>query len=266
MWLRYHLNLYLSGNLSMKYKIIIQYDGLGYKGWQRLPHEPKTIQQTVETVLNTLLNETIELTASGRTDAGVSALRQTAAFECSAVLNARTFLKSVNEILPDDIAITDISRANRHFHPRKDAIVKTYAYCISLDPKPDVFIARHIYVPETTALNIYAMEQAAKHLCGTHDFSAYTTDKSDKCHIRTINDISLTLHTRPSGKNMLVICFTGNGFLYNMVRILSGTILEAGLGHINASDIPAITNSLKRENAGPTLPSNALFLCDVLYN
>ncbi len=251
----------------MYYKITIQYDGLAYKGWQRLPDNPKTIQQTIENTLSEFTNETIHISGSGRTDAGVSAVGQTANFECKKELNINS-LQYINNLLPCDIRITQIESVSKSFHARKSAVSKTYAYCIALDDneKPDVFASKYLYTPHQGKLNLKKMRSCADNLIGTHDFSAFTTEKrKDKSHIRTITDITFDITETVSGKKILIIKVSGNGFLYNMVRIIAGTLVFAGVGKINPMDIPNIIQSKKRINAGPTLPSNALFLCEVRY-
>lgn len=253
------------------YKITLSYDGSAYKGWQRLVNCPDTIQQSVETILSEYTGENIYITGSGRTDAGVHAIAQTANFAVSSPVFQDTFSKDVNAKLPADIRITSISQVSKSFHSRKSATDKTYAYCISLDSKPDVFSARYVYNPYLKNpsahinFNIKLAQQAASLLTGSYDFSAFTTDKSDKSHLRTINSIKLETRKNPSGKSYLVMLFNGNGFLYNMVRILAGTLWEVGTGIIPPSDITLILNRKNRALAGPTLPSNALFLVNVNY-
>lgn len=252
----------------MHYKICIQYDGLSYKGWQRLPDNPKTIQETIENALSALTGEAIHISGSGRTDAGVSAKGQVADFFCSKALDVSCLL-NLNSLLPSDISVTDISEVPYEFHARKSATLKTYAYCIALDDniKPDVFAARYLYTPHQGNLNLEAMQQAANYIVGTHDFSAFTTDKrKDKSHVRTVTDIQFETITCTNGSDILIIKVTGNGFLYNMVRIICGTLIFAGVGKIAPNHIPEILKSRKRINAGPTLPSNALFLCKVYYD
>lgn len=264
------------------YKITICYDGAQYKGWQRTaeeasmsaPQPSKSIQGTLEAALSQYLGIAATITGSGRTDAGVSAVAQTANFYTDSELNLTNFLPDINQLLPDDIRIKAIEAVPLSFHSRKNALSKTYGYYISLDSKPDVFSYRHTYNPSLPPImyscavlpDMDAMRCAADALMGTHDFSAFTTDKTPgKSHIRTINNIDFSYIDTPSGKPVLAITVNGNGFLYNMVRIIAGTLLCVGLKKIPAQDIPAILRNGIRKNAGPTLPSNGLFLLEVFY-
>lgn len=258
------------------YILQISYDGTAYNGWQRLKDTPNTIQGRLETMLSALLPEPVTLRGSGRTDAGVHALAQTADFFCSTPFDPADLLQKANDRLPSDIRILSISLAPKGFHSRKSCVQKTYAYCISLDARPDVFILRYLYHPARSPLmitpcpdklnipDVSAMRKAAQLLTGTHDFSAFTTDKSDRSHIRTLSAIGIKIIQKRQS-TLLAIIFTGDGFLYNMVRILAGTLLEIGYGKKPPEAISDILASGKRENAGPTLPSNALFLCRTDY-
>lgn len=258
------------------YVITLQYDGTAHCGWQRLTAQPNTIQQILEDTLSKYFGETVKISGSGRTDAGVHALCQYADFFCKSTLSPKAlseFPSTINSMLPDSIAVTGISLADKNFHSRKSCIGKTYVYCVSLDLKPDVFIRKYLYNPSDTPLrlanfsffNMEKMRKAADFLCGTHDFSAFTSDKSkNKSFVRTIREINIyEKNIRQS--NVLVMEFTGDGFLYNMVRILAGTLLFAGLEKINPQDIPYILEKGDRALAGPTLPPNGLFLVKPYY-
>lgn len=278
------------------YLITIAYDGSRYYGWQRLKNQPKTIQGILENSLSNYMSEKIHIHGSGRTDAGVSAIAQTADFLCSynieneaddsdtSETSEMSFLNAVNKTLPGDIQITSIRLldnsipAQKHFNARKSAVEKHYRYTISLSSKTNPFNHKHIYNMIDAPINLnykrdfdYAyidddnMKQCVSYLCGVHDFSAFTTDKNpEKSHIRTLNkiEISYIYSIYPA----LQFDFYGEGFLYNMVRILSGTLLLAGLGKIKAAQIPDIIASKKRKYAGPTLPSNGLTLVSVKYD
>lgn len=258
------------------YLITIQYDGTAHAGWQRLADNPNTIQQILENALSGLLSETIRITGSGRTDAGVHALCQCADFYCKKEITPdilNTFPAAMSRLLPDSIAVTSITVVGSAFHSRKSCVGKTYAYCTSLHLKPDIFARKYLYCPADTPLKLphspvldyEAMQTAAGLLCGEHDFHAFTSDKStEKSFVRTLENISI-YEKDLSGGRILVMEFTGNGFLYNMVRILAGTLLFVGLNKIPAKNIPAILEAGKREAAGPTLPSNGLFLVRPYY-
>ena len=259
------------------YIITIQYDGAAHNGWQRLKSQPNTVQQIVEDTLSELLKEPIKISGSGRTDSGVHAVCQYADFFCNKKFSAKEldeFPYAVNSILPGSIAVTSITHTDKNFHSRKSCTGKTYAYCVSLDLKPDVFIRKYLYCPsdtplrlsEKTSFNMEAMKNAADFLCGTHDFSAFTSDKSkEKSFVRTIREIKI-YEKAVNQRKILIMEFTGDGFLYNMVRILSGTLLWAGLGKIKSENIPDIIMKGDRALAGPTLPPNGLFLVKPYYN
>lgn len=260
------------------YAMKISYDGSAYRGWQRLKHTPDTVQGRLEDVLSHLLMQPAALRGSGRTDAGVHALAQTADFFCSKKLNCADFLAKANARLPEDIRILTVFPVQPAFHSRKSCLQKTYAYCVSLNAKPDVFTTRYTYHPATTPLmlppdsdynallGLDLMQKAAAMLIGTHDFSAFTSDKqNNRSHVRTLTDITFQIQQHPHAV-ILVLKFTGNGFLYNMVRILAGTLLEVGFGRRNTDEIPGILNSRIRSMAGPTLPPNALFLCQTNFD
>lgn len=259
------------------YVITIAYDGSDFNGWQRLKTRTDTVQAVLEEAVSKYFKEIIKITGSGRTDAGVHAVSQTADFYCNNKSKLLPCTDDINKLLPSTIRITSLKSASSDFHSRKSAVSKTYAYCISLNKKCDVFTSKYVCNPTAAPvmygcpddyihLNVKAMEQAAKILTGTYDFSAFTTDKTTgKSHIRTINYIKLSTLRQPSGKDILVIKYNGNGFLYNMVRIISGTLLLVGLNKISPDSVDGILQSRLRRNAGPTLPANALFLCEVQY-
>lgn len=260
------------------YLITIQYDGSAHRGWQRLANEPDTVQGILENALSAYFKESIRITGSGRTDAGVHALRQYADFFCRASLNIQDtqFLTDFNKTLPSDIRVTSIRPVSAGFHSRKSAVSKTYTYYTMLSGKPDVFFKNYAYCPADTPFRLKNADQpplsypemrtAADALCGTHDFTSFTSDKTPgKSHVRRIDSVTVDTVTLPSGIELLRFTFCGNGFLYNMVRILSGTLLSVGLGQIPAAQIPAIIEGKSRPLAGPTLPPCGLFLTDVTY-
>lgn len=270
------------GLIMHHYIITVSYDGSSFNGWQRLSENDNTIQHIIEKTLSGLLLENISLRASGRTDAGVHAICQTADFFCRHCPDD-DLLYAANKELPKTIKITSLTPVSGNFHSRKSALSKTYVYALSLSPVKDVFGRKYVYSPADSPVNttiapknnstntdfnidIDKIRQAATLLTGTHDFSAFTTDKTPgKSHVRTIFSIDINIHTTKSGKKILLMEFTGSGFLYNMVRILSGTLLYCGLGKITPDSIPELLQSGLRCNAGPTLPGYALFLKKVHY-
>lgn len=242
------------------YKLLIQYDGTKYSGWQKQGNTSNTICGKIEEVLSKLFNETIELQGSGRTDAGVHAKGQVANFHCTHNIACNAIVKYSNQYLPEDIRILEAALTDSRFHSRLNARCKTYTYRIDNSVIEDVFsrkYAYHIAIP----LDIAAMKEAAASLIGTYDFVGFSSLKRvKKSTVRTIYSIDINVQ-----HNMIAITYKGDGFLYNMVRILSGTLVEVGLGHISPSYVPNIIKSCDRQLAGPTLPPQGLYLMDVTY-
>ncbi len=235
------------------------YDGTRYRGWQRLPGKDDTIQGKLETTLSRILEEEIEISGSGRTDAGVHALGQVANFRCANTMPAGEILEHLRRYLPEDIGIYSCRDVSPRFHARLNAREKTYRYRIWNSEAPCVFQRRYAAVmPET--LDISAMEQAAAHLVGQHDFSAFCGNaKMKKSTVRFIRSIEILREGEE-----LQLFFTGNGFLHNMVRILVGTLVEVGRGQRQADSIPELFGG-KRAEAGFLAPPQGLCLMEVDY-
>ena len=248
--------------MSQNYKMIIQYEGTRYDGWQKQGNTENTIQGRLEKVLERMAGCPVEVHGSGRTDAGVHAMGQVANFhlpdgyrpdaEC-----IRTYL---NQYLPDDIAITELIMVPERFHSRLSAVKKIYTYQIETGTKKNVFSRRTCY-GLGQALDITAMQKAAELLCGTHDYKSFCGNKKmKKSTVRTIEKIEF----EQSGSR-LHIYFTGNGFLQQMVRILTGTLIEVGQGKCAPDKITRILDAQDRQAAGPTAPAQGLFLVNVGY-
>lgn len=244
----------------MNYKLTIQYDGSRYDGWQRQGNTDNTIQGKLENVLSRLIGEEVEIHGAGRTDAGVHAEGQVASVKLPGNLSASEIMAYLNQYLPEDIAVTAAEATDERFHARLSAIGKVYRYSIRLGTAPDVFRRKYQYRVED-ALDVDAMKQAAEQLTGTHDYRAFCSNKRyKKSTIRTVSSIDIAV----DGANM-DITFRGNGFLYNMVRILTGTLLEVGQGLRTADEMSAILESLDRTRAGKTAPAQGLTLVQVEY-
>ncbi len=242
------------------YKMIIQYEGGRYNGWQRQGNTPNTIQEKFENVLFRMTGQKTEIFASGRTDAGVHALAQTANFKCNTDMSCDEIMSYINRYLPEDIAVLSIEEVNERFHSRLNAKSKTYEYSICAVKKPDVFTRRTVYYIDKYP-DIDKMRKASQKLLGTHDFKGFSSvGKTKKSTVRTINSIEIT-----ENGSYINIRINGNGFLYNMIRIISGTILEIGLGKAEDNCIDFIFKTNKREYAGTTLPPKGLKLAEVLY-
>ena len=240
-------------------RLDICYDGTRYRGWQRLPGKDDTIQGKLETALSRILGEPIEISGSGRTDAGVHAWGQVANFHCESTMPACEILENLRRYLPEDIGIYSCRDVSERFHARLNAKEKTYRYRIWNSEIPCVFERRFVTVmPET--LDTDAMNQAARHLLGQHDFAAFCGNaKMKKSTVRYIR----SLQVERSGEE-IHITVTGNGFLHNMVRIIVGTLVEAGRGDRSADSIPVLFEG-KRADAGFLAPAQGLCLMEVYY-
>ena len=240
-------------------RLDICYDGTRYRGWQRLPGKDDTIQGKLETTLSRLLGEDIEISGSGRTDAGVHARGQVATFHTESTMPCTEILAGLRRYLPEDIGIYSCKDVSTRFHARLNAKEKTYRYRIWNSELPCVFDRRFVTVlPEE--LNVEAMRSAAAYLIGEHDFSAFCGNpRFKKSTVRFIRSLEIE---RQGAE--LVIEVTGNGFLHNMVRIIVGTLIEVGRGERSADSVPALFGG-KRADAGFLVPGQGLCLMEVYY-
>lgn len=237
----------------------ICYDGSRYKGWQRLSGTENTLQGKLEQTLSRILSEPIELFGSGRTDAGAHAMGQVANFHCENPMPCEEILSALRRYLPEDIGIESCQEVAPRFHARLNCKAKTYHYRIWNSEKPCVFQRRFVYVmPEP--LDVEKMQKTAKLFIGTHDFSAFCANKKmKKSTVRTLTEISV----KREGEE-IVLSFTGDGFLYNMVRIMVGTLIEIGLHKRQTESISALFGA-KREESGFLAPAQGLCLMEVEY-
>lgn len=240
------------------YRLTLCYDGTRYRGWQRLPNAD-TIQGRLECALSEIFGESIEIHGSGRTDAGVHAAAQVASF-CAQELPAAQVLAKLRAALPADIGAMALDYAPERFHARLSATEKTYTYRIHNSETPDIFLRKYrVQIPQK--LDLESMQRAAKKLCGTHDFIAFCSNKHyKKSSVRTLKRIDFL----QEGEN-LTISLCADGFLYNMARILVGTLIEIGLGKREPESIEEIFASKRRESAGETAPAKGLCLTEVRY-
>ena len=242
------------------YKLTLCYDGTRYRGWQRQGNTPNTIQEKVESALSRVLNQPVETAASGRTDAGVHARAQVVSFRAKTDRTPEEILAELRAALPADIGAVSLEEAPPRFHARLNAKGKTYVYRVWNSDLPDVFERRY-RVSQPRALDLDAMRKAASALCGEHDFTSFCSDKRmKKSPVRRVDAIDVVREG-----DEVRICFTGNGFLWNMVRILAGTLLEDGLGEREADSMAAILDARDRAAAGKTAPAQGLILWEVFY-
>lgn len=244
-----------------RYKGIIAYDGTGFSGYQIQPNK-RTVQSELEAALSKMHKGIeVKVSASGRTDAGVHAKGQVIHFDSPLQIPEERWAVALNSLLPEDISILSIEKVNAMFHARYDAVGKEYRYRLYLSGKKDPF-QRHFAYQYPYPLNIEAMKQASRFLIGKpHDFTSFCSAKTEvEDKIRMIHMIEFLTE-----EEFLTIRFVGNGFLYNMVRILVGTLLEVGSGERSPKEIPMILEKKDRSAAGRTAPAHGLYLWEVFY-
>lgn len=239
-------------------RLDICYDGSRYKGWQRLATTHNTVQEKLETTLSRILSEPIEISGSGRTDAGTHAKGQVANFHCSSAMPEEDILAELRRYLPEDIGIYSCRSVSPRFHARLNAKTKTYCYRVWNSSAPCVFDRKYVHVVDDD-LDVDLMACAAQDFIGTHDFGAFCAHKSNKSTQRHIH----AFEVQRIGDE---ICFTvtGNGFLHHMVRIMVGTLLEIGRGARPVDDIPRLYTQ-NRAQAGELIPACGLCLMEVTY-
>ncbi len=242
------------------FKLCLCYDGSRYDGWQRQGNTENTIQSKIETLLSRLLEQKIEVAASGRTDAGVHARKQVCSFHADTEMSCDEMLSEIRKYLPEDIGAVSLNDAAPRFHARLNCVGKTYVYRVWNSSSPNVFERKYVY-RFSSNLDIDAMKAAADILIGEHDFSAFTSAKRmKKSAVRNIEKIVIS---EENGE--IRFSLTGNGFLYNMVRIIIGTLLEVGTKARSVESVADALNSLDRKAAGFTAPAQGLTLWDVYY-
>ena len=240
-------------------KLTIEYDGKEFNGWQKQPNK-LNIQGTIEKAIQEITGEEVELTASGRTDAGVHAWGQVANFKTNSILPTNKFIIAINSKVKKSIVIKEAEEVDEKFHSRYCCKQKTYQYIINNAPVSSaIFRSLEYHIPQK--LNIEEMKKAIRFFIGEHDFAAFkSSGTSSKSSVRTIYNAEI----KEEG-NKIYINLTGNGFLYNMVRIIAGTLVEVGTWKIPAELIPNIIDSKDRKQAGKTLPAHGLYLVKVEY-
>ena len=241
-------------------KLTIEYDGKCYNGWQKQPNK-LNIQGEIERAIYNITKEEVDLIGSGRTDAGVHALGQVANFKTNSQISIEKLPLAINSQLKNSIVIKEAEEVNERFHSRYNAKRKTYRYIIN-NSKCGTAIYRNLEYSYPFKLDAEKMKQASKYFEGEHDFKAFkSSGTSSKNSVRTIYKAIV----KQEGEK-IIIELTGNGFLYNMVRIISGTLLDVGLGKIQPEEIPEMIESKDRQRAGKTLPAHGLYLVEVKYD
>ena len=242
-------------------KLLIEYDGKDFNGWQKQPNK-LNIQGEIEKAIERITGEEVNLMASGRTDAGVHAIGQVANFKTNSNIPIEKFPIALNTNLKKSIIIKSAEEVEERLHSRLNCKKKTYRYIIN-NSKYGTAIYRNLETHIPIKLDIEKMQKAVKYFEGEHDFKAFkASGTSSKSSVRKIYKAEVI----DAGNERIYIELTGNGFLYNMVRIIAGTLVEVGLNKIEPQEVENIILSKKRENAGKTLPPQGLYLVNVVYN
>jgi len=241
-------------------KLLIEYDGTNYKGWQVQP-EGLTVQGIIEEKLGLITGEAVHLIGSGRTDSGVHALGQVASFKTRSQLDVRSIQRALNSLLPPDIVIQKVEEVEEGFHARKQSKSKVYEYRILNRNIRSAFHREYAWhIPQT--LDLEEMRKATRMLIGEHDFSSFRSVGSPtRTAIRRVT----RAEWRKGREGFIRFEIEANGFLKQMVRALVGTLVETGKGKIDSEEFRKILNSKDRKKAGPTAPAHGLFLKEVKY-
>ena len=244
---------------EQNFKLVIEYDGSDYCGWQRQPDQT-SIQAALEGVLQHMTREPITLHGSGRTDAGVHALGQTAHFKCRTRLSPEDLQKGMNRLLPGDIAVRSCESVPLDFHARFSSRWKHYRYRICNQPVKQA-VGRQYAWQIFRPLDIAAMEQATRHIVGRHDFKSFESSGSPRA--QTIRNVMEASWRRKN--DHLEFDIRADGFLRYMVRNIVGTLVAVGMGKLEAGDVPALIEATDRRLAPATAPPHGLFLIQVAY-
>jgi len=245
-------------------KLTLAYDGTAYAGWQRQPGK-RTLQETVEQAITAVVGHRTIIAGSGRTDAGVHALAQVAHFDTNSTLAPSVLQRALNARLPADIAVTQAAEVSFAFHARKSAVSKRYRYVIVNSRTPDVFRRGFAWHYCYGKLDDAAMHRAAQHWRGTHDFRTFETQWPQRSSsVRTVFDIGVARLPAPEAK-IVQFEVSADGFLYNMVRTMVGTLVEVGRGRKSESWPAELLSAGDRRLAGMKAPAAGLFLVDVRY-
>ena len=240
-------------------KLTIEYDGKDFNGWQKQPNK-LNIQGEIERAIKDITGEDVDLIASGRTDAGVHALGQVANFKTNSNIPVEKIPIALNTKLKRSIRILVAEEVEERFHSRYNCKKKTYRYVIN-NSANGTAIYRNLEYNFSQELNVEKMNEAVKYFIGEHDFKGFkASGTSSRSSVRTIYDANVY-----KNGDRVNIELTGNGFLYNMVRIIAGTLIDVGIGKILPEQITDIINSKERTKAGKTLPPNGLYLVKVEY-
>ncbi|NLA58238.1 MAG: tRNA pseudouridine(38-40) synthase TruA [Firmicutes bacterium] len=245
-------------------RLVLEYDGTGYHGFQAQDDtDLPTIQGELEAAIEIICHERLRIIGSGRTDAGVHALGQVVNFYTRSSVPTERFPAALNSVLPRDIRVKTAEAVPLEFHARFDAIAKTYVYLVDNRPLPSVFLRNYAY-HVSQPLDVEAMHRAADLLVGTQDYASFrTSGSSAKTSVRTVYEFDIEESKAHDG--IIKFRVRADGFLYNMMRNMVGTLLEVGLGKLSVADVAAVLKARDRRLAGPTAPACGLYLVEVEY-
>lgn len=242
-----------------RFKLIVAYDGTNYNGFARQPNAV-TIQGTLEAAISTIVGKETLILGAGRTDRGVHAKGQCCVFDAETKVPVERMARAINSQLPADIAVQSVEIVDQDFHPRFGAKRKTYRYQILNTKLRDPFLYKYAWLYPYN-INVDIMREAAAHMIGEHDFACFCAAGSTvKDTVRSIYSINIK-----EENGLITVDICGNGFLYNMVRIIVGTLIHVNEGKLSTGDIPKIIESKDRRLAGPTAPPQGLTMLDIIY-
>lgn len=239
-------------------KLTLEYDGTGFSGWQVQPDE-RTVQGVLQECLSEMMGSRIRVVGSGRTDAGVHALRQVAHADVTRDIPASNIMMGLNSALPKDVRVLECVDTKETFHAQRSARGKTYRYTVLNGIRPTA-LDRHRVWHVRQPLDIDAMKKGAEHLLGKHDFTAFKSAGDDTSTVRELRQLDITREA-----DHVVLTFEANGFLKHMVRNLTGALVEVGLGKLEPDDIKRLLEARSRVNAPKKAPSQGLVLVQVHY-
>lgn len=243
----------------MRYMLRVAYDGTEYCGWQVQPGQ-RTVEGTLKSALDKLMGTDVPMIGASRTDAGVHAQGNVAVFDCETTIPADKIKYALNNLLPEDVVVTESKAVADDFHPRHCDCKKTYQYRILNTPLPDPNRRRNTYFYRGE-LDMERMRRAAGCIVGTHDFACFMASGSQvKDTVRTVYSLELD-----RTDDVITMTIQGNGFLYNMVRIIAGTLIQVGRGQMEPEQVAEIIKKGERKSAGPTAPAKGLTLKVIEY-
>ena len=248
--------------MMRNFKVICEYDGSGFSGWQTQAQGERTVQGELEAVLLKVFKKPVRVIASGRTDSGVHAQGQVVSFKAETRMKPLEIGRALNSLLPSDIAVLKAEEVNSDFHAQYSVKEKTYRYTVLTRKYRSVFLRDRVYF-YPYPLMLTRMRQAAQYLVGRHDFKsfqAFDPLRAERQTVRTIKKIAI----KKEG-DLMTIDVTADGFLYKMVRNIAGTLLAVGAGQLPLNEVPKILRAKNRQRAGDTAPAEGLCLMAVKY-